>query len=276
LILDYISHKHFLNAHDKYNDGDYDYYSIYMEEINYSTFIAPTVEENLIFAMDGDEKFIPLFTDMDEYKKMFGSDENISPKWHDFDHYLESGMQLTVNPLTEHIEIDLMGFIGKPKTPYFPMNFTQRTYGMSDLRLFADKFTNRDLAEFLNDPSAVHEDRILFKKMANSILFSPCILKSPEEIVDLKGIESQLILTKNNYLELFTSKDKIKKEHYTHMQVVNLRNIIEAIIRCDYNGILIDSDNYVDRNSLLLNFDDFKENYDDDKYAKAEDWAFKL
>ena len=32
----------------------------------------------------------------------------------------------------------------------------------------------------------------------------------------------------------------------------------------------------IDRDSLLLNFDDFKENYDDGRYAKAEDWAFKL
>ena len=101
-----------------------------------------------------------------------------------------------------------------------------------------------------------------------------------EDFIDMNEYgPAPINVTPEGLLELYTSKCEVANDDNTYIQLANLDYFIEYVIRNDFNGIIINPESdrlVINRDILILNFDDFRDMYDRKKYAKANDYAFKL
>src|SRR5690606_453192 len=101
-----------------------------------------------------------------------------------------------------------------------------------------------------------------------------------EDFIDLNQYgPAPINITPEGLLELYTSRDEVANDENTYIQLANLDYFIEYLIRTDTNGMIINPESnrlVINRDVLMFNFDEFREMYDREKYAKANDFAFKL
>ena len=274
-----ITHNHFIAL---FEDGQMPETRILTQELAYSTFIAPTFNHKgmdfLYLAGKADDKFIPLFTDLDEYNMMFeGSD--FTPKFYDFDYYLAASMPLIVNPTSIGVKINVENFKDMEETPVMPINFSRFTFSLEELKVIADNIQNINLLSILQESGSQREILMILSK---SSLLTRLFVRDGycgDGIAEIPHIFENVIITPDGYMELYTSKNEMKKEDGLYVQVVNLNHFFEYLIRSDLEGFIINPNSnhvVIDRNTVLDCFDEFKKEYDDSKYAMASHYAFQL
>ena len=277
--LEDITHNHLKKLfEDKTKVDD----EIIYQELDYSTLIAPTFNRegmDFLYLMgEKDSKFIPLFTDLDEYNKIF-ADSDLVAQFHDFDYYLSAGVDLIINPASIGAKINLKEFEGKPDTPVLPVNFTRFSFSVNELKVLANNIENPDLLSVLQEKS---DNEAILRALARATpitLIYDYISKPKNDILEMHNEFLNVVTTPDGYMELYTSKNEIKKEDNIYLQVVNLNHFFEYLIRLDLKGFIINPHSnhvVIDRNVILKNFSKFKSIYDDSKYALATHYVFKL
>ena len=282
MILHEIKHNHLKRMIEDYQYREIELSTdpIFYMEMVYSSFIVAT------FLVDGrhaihllNQKFIAVFTDLEEYKKTYDGNENLTPAVFDFDYILSANLDLIINPSSENIFINIDDYKNKPKTPFFEYDSIYVGFNCTELELVARKIQNNALNEFIKDPSRIYNYEEFFKLLKNSILLTLVYPKSSQNVVDLKGSISPIKIRKDGFLELFTNVGQIEGDSDTYVQVVNLAHFFEMTIRFDFEGIVINPDTNdirMDREMILLNFEEFRDSYDPSKYMQADNYAFRL
>lgn len=277
-----VSHKHLRELIESSSDEGIDllYNPLFCMELAYSSFIVPTFpvgERRAIYLLD--KKAIPLFTDLDEYKKSFEGNAGLSPASYDFDYILSANVDLIINPSSENLFMDIDYFRGKADTPYFEYDSPFVGYNCAELELVARKIKNDSLNEFIADPSAIYDYEAFFSLLKKSILLTAISLDSTEDVVDFTDALAPIIIREDGFMEIFTNTDQVKRGSDTYVQVVNLAQFFEMVIRFDFEGIVLNPDTddiRIDREMILLNFQEFRRNYDPSKYMQAHNYAFRL
>ena len=277
-----VSHKHLRELIESSSDEGIDllYNPLFCIELAYSSFIVPTFpvgERRAIYLLD--KKAIPLFTDLDEYKKSFEGNAGLSPASYDFDYILSANVDLIINPSSENLFMDIDYFRGKADTPYFEYDSPFVGYNCAELELVARKIKNDSLNEFIADPSAIYDYDAFFSLLKKSILLTVISLDSTEDVVDFTDAIAPIIIREDGFMEIFTNTGQVKRGSDTYVQVVNLAQFFEMVIRFDFEGIVLNPDTEgirIDREMILLNFEEFRRNYDPSKYMQAHNYAFRL
>ena len=277
-----VSHKHLRKLIESSSDEGIDllYNPLFCMELAYSSFIVPTFpvgERRAIYLLD--KKAIPLFTDLDEYKKSFEGNAGLSPASYDFDYILSANVDLIINPSSENLFMDIDYFRGKADTPYFEYDSPFVGYNCAELELVARKIKNDSLNEFIADPSAIYDYDAFFSLLKKSILLTVISLDSTEDVVDFTDAIAPIIIREDGFMEIFTNTGQVKRGSDTYVQVVNLAQFFEMVIRFDFEGIVLNPDTEgirIDREMILLNFEEFRRNYDPSKYMQAHNYAFRL
>ena len=277
--LEDITHNHFLSLFDNNHVPDA---QILRQELAYSTFIAPTFGHagmDFLYLMgDKENKFIPLFTDMDEYYRLFDADD-FNPMFHDFDYYLSSDMDLIVNPTSKGIKINVEQFHDMPETPVMPVDISRSTFSQNELKILAGNIQNFDLLVLLQKSCDTKE--ILMGLSKSTLLTQIAVenAKPVDGIVEIPVPFERMVSSSEGYLELFTGKNEITEGNDFYIQAVNLNHFFEYIIRLDLDGFILNPNSnhaVVDRKAILANFDEFKKKYNDSEYAIASNYAFEL
>ena len=97
--------------------------------------------------------------------------------------------------------------------------------------------------------------------------------------MDFTDAMAPIIIRDDGFMEIFTNIDQVKRGPDTYVQVVNLAQFFEMAIRFDLEGMVLNPDTddiRIDREMILLNFEEFRRNYDPSKYMQAHNYAFRL
>ena len=277
-----VSHRHLRKLIESSSDEGIDllYNPLFCMELAYSSFIVPTFpvgEMRAIYLLD--KKAIPLFTDLDEYKKSFEGNAGLTPASYDFDYILSANADLIINPSSENMFLDIDYFRGKAETPYFEYDSPFVGYNCAELELVARKIKNDSLNEFITEPSAIYDYEEFFTLLRKSILLTAISLDSTEDIVDFTDSMAPIVIRDDRFVEIFTNIGQVKRGPDTYVQVVNLAQFLEMAIRFDLEGVALNPDTddiRIDREMILLNFEEFRKNYDSSKYMQAHNYAFRL
>lgn len=276
------SHRHLRKLIESNSDEGIDllYNPLFCMELAYSSFIVPTFpvgERRAIYLLD--KKAIPLFTDLNEYKKSFEGNACLTPVSYDFDYILSANVDLVINPASENLFMDIDYFRDKAETPYFEYDSPYVGYNCAELELVARKIKNDSLNEFIADPSAIYDYEEFFRLLKKSIILTALYLDSTEDVVDFTDAMAPIIIRDDGFMEIFTNIDQVKRGTGTYVQVVNLAQFFEMAIRFDLEGMVLNPDTddiRIDREMILLNFEEFRRNYDPSKYMQAHNYAFRL
>ena len=251
----------------------------YMMELYYSSLIVPTFEaEGRTAFYLFSQELVPVFTDLEEYNRTYGGDRKLTPKVCDFDYILSANVDLIVNPDSDShiIETDLLQY--KRETPYYEYDSVYVGYSCRELELVARKTKNRNLKEFIRNPRAVYDYEAFFTKLRRSTLLIGSFLPDATgDVVDLTDSIAAIEIGRDGFLEFYTSMDEAKSQSY--VQVANIAEFMEYIIRNDLEGFVInpESDSVrVTREMILLNFEEFRDNYNHDRYVRSHNYAFRV
>lgn len=273
-----VSHNHLRRLIDREDDVFSN--PLFFKEMAYSTFIVPTFpvdDKRAMFLHD--KRYVAICTDFYEYDKAYGGRDDLDPRICDFDYILSCGVDMLLNPSSENLVIDVDHFKGKSETPFFPYKSIYVGYNRDELQLIAKRIQNPRLKELMGTPGCVY-DESFFDELARSILMT---LVYPEnqtgDVAYLRGNPTPLKITEDGFLELFTSNGEIRRSPDSYVQVVNLPEFMEFIIRHDHEGIVINSDTdclVLDREMILMNFSDFRKRYDFKRFVQSHNYAFRL
>lgn len=277
-----VSHNHLRKLIEDYpyQEADLSTDTSFHMELAYSTFIVPTFPVNGKRAIHLlDHKFIPLFTDLDEYNGMYGDNGNLTPVAYDFDYILSANNDMILNPSSEYVFVDIDWFKDKPETPFFEYDSKYAGYNYAELELLARKIRNRQLHEYIRNQYSSYDCEEFFTLLGKSVLLTLAHLNAADDIVDLTDSLSPIIINDFGCLEIFTGIDQIRRGPDSYVQVINLAQFFEMVIRFDFEGIIINPDTddvRISREMILLNFEKFRDNYDWSKYMQAHNYAFRL
>lgn len=265
-----------------------DDYAGLLMELFYSVLISPAkmVDGEYFFVLMGDDEdnqFIPLFTDLIEYRKLFANDDEVTAMFYDFDYYLEAELDLIViNPASECFTLNTQVLKDKPKTLLFPKDIGKNTLGKEEIEnILNDTSINDEFSKLIDDEKSIYDFENFFKALAETNLIVRVLIEDEhEDFIDLNRYgPAPINITPEGLLELYTSRDEVANDENTYIQLANLDYFIEYLIRTDTNGMIINPESnrlVINRDVLMFNFDEFREMYDREKYAKANDFAFKL
>ena len=205
-----------------------------------------------------------LFTDMDEFKKVF-PDYEVGSQEHFLSKYVEF-LERT----------DLSGFILNFKSEGFIMpkelmesfknlpdfNFPRdEAYGPKELKDLKDSIDNEKLESFIKDPKNIAKYDELFEEMSSSTLLT--LMLSSDDLTD-KAEDGIISGSDDNpmgflyidhlggdYATVYTSEDKmtdIDTPFNKYSQIVNMAHITLYVLNEDMDGIIINPN---DENILL-------------------------
>lgn len=259
---------------DNEEEAPFELISNFICELKVSSLLIPAVEEDDSFAFehvvseeDG-STFIPLFTDIDEYKGHCPEDSEFSPIAFDFDVYRDlilendlDGIILNVEGNFLPIERDFL-----EESFFEPQTIEMEEvepYNASELKDIFENVTNDSLVEFINDEESNFDIEKLYVELSCSTLLNLVI--SDESIDgfaqngiinadDIDGFSLCSIDDDEVHLgAIFTHKDAIAEAinpdsglHY-YGQVTILSELFDFILRNDMDGVIINpnSDDYV-------------------------------
>lgn len=220
----------------------------------------------------GDEIYGFLFTDMDEFAKVFpnyelGSHEN------NFGAYLDmlknSNMDgFIINPATECFILPKEGFEDDNEMPEYAYS-TEGSYTSSELKRLKSKVNNSPLEEFISNPQNIGRYEELFELMSTSTILVLRLLKedlkdmAEDGMISMERTEPRGFLYSDNlggkYAAIFTSDEKMQGIETTmnkYSQIVNFSQMTSNALSDDMDGIIInpESDNIVLTRDTLLEF----------------------
>lgn len=219
-----------------------------------------------------DYDFGLLFTDMDEFKKLFPNGE-VESHYYPFRNYWTMLKALNLkgfilNPSGEFFPITEKAFDLIRDEPKFELS-TDDAYGPQELKELKDSIDNRDLEEFVENPKNVGRYEDLFEKISASTMLT--LMLSPYDLTDLaeNGVVSTLDDGPVGFLHLeelggkyataFTSEAKIsnvRTDMNKYSQIVDFSLLTNFILNDDMDGILINpnSDNVLLTREVLLEY----------------------
>lgn len=277
-----VSHRHLRNVIGENSRRGIDLLSdpIFHMELTYSSLIVATfpVGDRHAFRLFDDDK-VAVFTDMGEYDKVYGGSEGLTPASYDFDYILSAHAGLVLNPLSENVFIDFDYFQYKEETPYFEYDSFYVGYNCDELELVARNIKNRELHSFIQDPSQIYEYEPFFRLLKKSVLLTVVYPNATGNVADMTDSITPIIAREDGYLEIFTDIGQIERSPDTYVRVVNLAQLFEMVIRFDFEGAVLNPDTdgiRINREMILLNFEEFRRSYDPSKYMQAHNYAFRL
>ena len=230
-----------------------EYQNQFISELIHSSFLIAHDEnkEPIILSINSKD-YALLFSDDEEFKKAFPDDK-------------VSSIEFKLSTLIEILkDFKLGGYILNVSSQNFyltenllkglkdlPSNLisSNKTYDSQELKNLKDSIDNHDLEEFIKTPGNFTE---FFKLMSSAVLFALVeseqdmgILES-EGIIDTMGLKDKYEYhSHNNYVTLFTRKEKIKNietSKFKYLSLVNFSSLVHYTIKEEFNGIVINPD----------------------------------
>lgn len=249
----------------------------FLKELKYSNLIAAgNVEGNTFNLMTANSilgKFGLLFTDIDEFRKVFP------------DHEVEAHENLFITYKEMLDKSNLNGFIinfkseGYPlikdiadMVDYMPTSLfkTDGAYTSEELNRLKDSINNSSLEAFINNPENKYDYEGLFNQIADSTLLT--LMVSQDRLEDDGGMIAmdkdlfsiaRLYIDKigGNYATAYTSEEKISNVStfpYRYSQIINFAYLINFALSDDLDGVIINpnSENIMLSRDVLLDFCD--------------------
>ena len=267
-------------------------------------FVSELRVSNLILPVNFDEKgisfpsvitpdksrFLPLFTDMDEFSKYSKDMEAVS---NDINYYVElinsaelDGMVINSEGENVVIGLDLLNRI-----QLLAENNHDEGFDYAELKDIAYQTSNEELLEFIRDNNNIYRYDEVMNLMKNSTLLN--LISSKENLDEYfrNGIITvedagpfgltSIKIGRENYGVIFTDRNSIADTidfagNYYYMQVTDLYEFIKLALEYDLDGIIINpalEDYFIPRNALIKAFNEDMINPD---FSKASDCAFKI
>ena len=219
-----------------------------------------------------DETYGLLFTDMDEFGKVFKEYE-VESNFYCFGMYLDmlknTGLDgFIINLASECFILPEDGFEENEILPEYEYS-TEDSYTSGELKMLKSQINNSSLEEFIGNPQNIGRYEELFDEVSASTILT--LRLSEENLNDLAddGMISMerseplgFLYSDNmggNYATVFTSDEKMKGIDTTmnkYSQIVNFSQMTSHVLTDDMDGIIInpESDNIVLTREMLLEF----------------------
>lgn len=280
----YIKHENLRNALEEIcftEDFDKKVIEKIENELKHSCLIiaADLTANSLNFRVqeEGDDQFGILFTDMDEFNKVFKAEDCESHPM-DFVLYQEIIKEgildgFILNPASECLLLKKDLFLEIDNLPEH--EFSNRdAFSTSDLKSLKDSIDNKDMEDFVKNPKNIGNFEELFEKISNSTLLTLILSNNDLSEYASDGIISQLETGPlgflyideigGNYATVYTSEDKmknIKTSFNKYSQIVNFSQMTNFVLNDDMDGIIINpnAENIVLSRDVLLKYSPFLE-----------------
>lgn len=211
-----------------------------------------------------------LFTDMDEFYKVFSKNEFEAHEnvFEFFKRLLDltnlKGYIINIKSEAFMISEEMIELFGEMPECYFT---TDEAYSTEELKQLKDEIDNEELEKFVENPNNIGKYEQLFEIMSSSTLLTLMLskkdLKSENGVIDLKktGSVGFLYINENygNYATIYTSlakMDYVNTKYNKYSQLVNFSQMTNSVLYEDMDGIIInpDTDNVILTREVLLEF----------------------
>ena len=277
-----------------------DYSLRLINELRYSGLIIPAKRSdsklNFIIYETDDLKYTPLFTDRDEFKKIFPQDDVEG---------LENTFELYQNILKTK---DIDGYILNPQTLNYILDrelilsiippklntFTASPYDEEELKEIFNSLDNTPLEEFIANPLNTTDWEGLFEVFSSSIPLALMLASS-----DLSSLENNGVISMREkdplafmhidriggkYATIFSSKEKILKVScdsrlFRYGQLINLSTLVNYVLCEDMDGIILnpETDNVlIPRGELLKHSRGFEKFCSNPRLCNAIFYLFSI
>ena len=261
-------------------DATYEIFQRVLWELRHSCLIiAGDIRGNEIYISKlslPDGEYGLLFTDMDEYRKVFPNFE-VEAHEHSIGIYKELISKSNLKGFIVNLEGECFGLfrsifdeIGDAPQNAFSID---GSYTSVELKRLKDSINNRKLEDFINDPLNIGRYEELFEMISESTMLA---LRLARENVDGQaedGIISMVETGPIGYLYMdgsgrygtaFTSEEKITSVPVSwnrYSQIVNFYQIANSILSDDMDGIIINpnTDNILLTREVLLEYSNLLE-----------------
>lgn len=275
-------------------------------ELKVSRLLIPAIEEEDAYLFehleseDDDSIFLPLFTDVEEYKKHIIDNDEYELISFDFDEYLEimdenNFEAMFINPDGELMPLD-QDFI-KNFNFDFEIDIDEEIvpYEAQEIREIFENAKNDSFLEFIRNDEINDSTEKMLVELSNSTLLAAVVSDEPldefaqDGIIDEEDVGgfTQLAVDDGNYRlgVLFTDKQALESAseldtnlHY-YGQVAFLSEYFENILRNDIDGVLVNpnGESYViSRSEILTQASGVEVVVDDKKLFLASQYSFVL
>lgn len=276
-------------------------------ELKVSNLLIPGLDEEDAFSFEhiiseeDDSKFIPLFTDIEEYNKHTVEDEDLQPMAFDFEMYEELLLEddeldgIIINVDGPFIPID-KDFV-KQMSEYPEITFEDDVegYNAGELKSIFENITNDSLSESIKKEWDIDDTEDLFVELSSSTLLNLVISEQSLDEFAKDGIISaddvdgfELCTIEQDGLRfgaIFTDKQAIEKainpesSLYYYGQITHVSRLFDFILRTDMDGVVINpnSDDYVIvRDEILSQATGIEVVVDNPNFKNSLDYAFML
>ena len=309
----YVTNNHLKNVVDELKvslkneeDAPLELIANFICELEVSNLLIPAVEEDDAFAFehivsqDDESTYIPLFTDIDEYKKHEIEDSEFSPVAFDFDVYTDLILENELDGIILNVEGNFMpiekAFIEEMfKMPEIPQDDTVEAYKPEELKDIFENVSNESLLEFIADEDSNDDIERLYVELSNSTLLNLVINDEPldgfakEGIIDADDVDGFSLCTIENddfHLgAIFTDKDAISEAInadsglFYYGQVTVLSELFDFILRNDMDGVVINpnrEDYVIAREDILSQASGIEIIVENPVFRDSLDYAFLL
>ena len=280
-----VTNEHLRKEFDNFEEND-DFGNLF-DELKFSTLIVPTdcSEEGFAMIEMNGNKYIPLFTDIYEYRKVqFGID--FHPKAFEFNFYLEILQRGDIRGFVVNVESErfpvLNEFLEFMDADYM-FDLDYRPFTRKEIKRIHDSIDNSELNDFLKEWSNKGDLGNLMELLMKSDLLTVIVsnenLDSLQEdgVISLHNVGNLLYFrTRDNYAVLFSSSDIIYlsiRNHHLYSVLVNLGLFIDFVLKSDLSGIIVDDGIVLSRDFLIAFMRGFNCPSPLDKY---DDYAFLI
>ena len=220
----------------------------------------------------GDEIYGLLFTDMDEFRKVF-KDYEVESHFNNFGVYLDMLKNSKLDGFIINIESECFilpdgGFEDDEVLPEYEYSLDD-SYTSDELKRLKNQINNSPLEEFIGNPNNIGRYEELFDEVSSSTILS---LRLTKENLNDRADDGMISMPKTepvgflymdnmggNYAAVFTSDEKMQGIETTmnkYSQIVNFSQMTCHVLTDDMDGIIInpESDNIILTRDTLLEF----------------------
>ena len=261
-------------------DATYEIFQRVLWELRHSCLIiAGDIRGNEIYISKltlPDGEYGLLFTDMDEYRKVFPNFE-VEAHEHAIGIYKELISKSDLKGFILNLEGECFGLfrsifdeIGDAPQNSFPID---DSYTSVELKQLKDSINNDQLEEFINDPANIGKYEELFERISQSTMLA---LRLAMENVDSQAEDGIISMVETGpigylymggsgkYAAAFTSEEKISRVHMPmnrYSQIINFSQMTNSLLSDDMDGIIINpnTDNIILTREVLLEYSNLLE-----------------
>lgn len=299
-----ISHKHLrLVIEDIYSNDNMineNLLTRLINEFRYSHLYIPAKRTdnglNFIIYEDDDVKITPLFTDLDEFRKFYKSDDDVEVLNNSFELYQNilktSDIEgYILNPASEKYLFRkefILSIRNIPKTSFYASD----AYLPDELLDIYNRIDNSELESFISDSKNIGDYEALFERLANADILTLMVSdydlepRFDGDILDQQNTGPLASMHTDNvggqYATIFSGKGKIaqvKTSKHKYAQLVNLATLVNFVLSEDMDGIILnpDTDNVlISRQNLLRYSLGFEKFANDERLCDSIYYLFKI